>query len=228
MALATGCATSGGNHGLATVADADFAQLQAAQMGSVELARQAVLRTKDEQARAQLRLKEAYHEDQLAAADGKSAQAAIEQARTKEQIANEPRDQAKLEQARAQMETASMQQRAAAARADYAKKLIDARLSSAQAAEKKTTLEEAKLEVAKLQALQNANVQTAGKYDMTGFEQRVQSAEADYRSAQQKAKDQEWWAQKAQRVYGDAKSELEAQTAPVGTPQTGTGSGGTR
>jgi colicin import membrane protein len=223
VALSTGCATSG-KPAAAAVSDTDFAQLQASQMGRVDEARQAVLRARDEQARAQLRVREADNEDQLAAADGKSAQAATEQATTRERIAAETRDQAKLEQAKTLAQQAAMQRRAADARADYAKKLIDARQASALAADKKTTLAESKLEVAKLAALRNANVKASGKYDMAAFEQRVQQAQAEYDAADQKARDQEWWAQKAERVYGDAKSELQAQTAPAGTPQTGTGS----
>jgi hypothetical protein len=223
-ALVTGCATSGGNQSAATVADTDLAQLQAAQMHPVDQARQDVLRASDEQARAQLRLREAAHEDQLAAADAKSAQAATEQARTRAQIASETRDQGKLEQARVLMEQAGLQQRAAEAHADYAKKLIDARRASAQAADERASLTEAQLDLAKVQALRSANVQTTGKYDLTAFEQRVQKAQADYQSLEQKARNQEWWAQKAQRVYGDAQRELQAQTAPATTPQTGTGS----
>jgi hypothetical protein len=223
VALATGCATTSGGS-TATVADADFAQLQASQLGPVDQARQDMMRANDEQARAQLRLREAQHEDQLATADEKSAQAAAEQARTRHQIATETRDQAKLEQAEAMGEQVGLQQRAADAHADYAKKLIDARQASADAADKKAALAESNLEVAKLRALRSANVPTAGKYDMVAFEQRVQKAQAAYQSAQQKAKDQEWWAQKAQRIYGDAKSEFQAQTAPASTPQTGTGS----
>ena len=84
--------------------------------------------------------------------------------------------------------------------------------------------QEAKLEVAKLEALRGVNSQAAGKYDMAGFQQRVQKAQGEYQAADQKAKDQEWWAQQAQRTYGDAKSEFQAQTSPSGTPQTGTGS----
>ena len=77
--------------------------------------------------------------------------------------------------------------------------------------------------MAKLSALRNANLKTSGKYDMAAFEQRVQQAQAESDAATRKARDEEWWAQQAQRVYGDAKTEAQAQTTPAGTPQTGTG-----
>ena len=224
IALAIGCKTSGGSQSAGTIAETDFAQVPAAQMGPVDQARQSVARANDEQARAQLRLKEAQQEDQLAAADQKSAKAAMDQAKTKAQIAGETRDPSKIELAGRLSEQAGMQQRAADARSDYAKKLIDARQTSVAAADKKTALQEAKLEVAKLEALRGVNSQAAGKYDMAGFQQRVQKAQGEYQAADQKAKDQEWWAQQAHRTYGDAKSEFQAQTSPSGTPQTGTGS----
>lgn len=223
VALATGCATSG-NQSASAVADTDFAQVKAGQTGSVDQARQALGRANDDVGRAQLRLKEAQREDQLAAADQKSAQAAMEQARTRAQIAADTRDPSKTELAGRQTEQAGVQQRAADAHSDYAKRLIDARQASVTAAEKRAALEEAKLEVAKLHALRSANPQTAGKYDMAGFQQRAQKAQADFEAAEQKAKDEDWWAQQAHRTFGDAQSEFRAQTAPAGTPQTGTGS----
>lgn len=223
IAMAAGCATSGGNRS-GSVSDVDFAKVPTSQMGPVDQARQSVSRAGDEQARAELRLREAGREDQLATADVNAAQALADQARTMSQVATENRDAKKLEQSRALMEQAGAQRRAADARSDYATKLIAARQASKVAADKQRALADAKLDLAKLQALRKADTQAANKYDIGAHEQRVQQAQAGLDSAQQQARDQQWWAQQAQRVYADAQRELRAQTSATGSSQTGTGS----
>jgi len=223
--LAAGCATSGGTQqGAAKVSDADLGKLQADQLGQVDQARQRVFRASDEQARAQLRLRDAQHEEQIAASDQGTAKAAMEQANTMQQIAAESRDATKLEQARLLIERAGAQQRAADARTDYAKKLTAASQASAQAASKQKALADAQLEVSKLEALRRAGVPTSGTYDMAALEKNVLQAQATRDSAEQKARNAQWWAEEAHHVYGDAQRGLQAQTTPTGTAPTGTGS----
>lgn len=224
LALAAGCA-SGGARGGATVSDADFGRLQTGQMNAVDQARQFRDSARDEQARANLRQQQGEHEEQLAGADEQAAKAAAQQADAQAKIANDSREPAALEKARVLKTQAEMQQRAAAAHMDYAKKMKTARQSALDAAGKQVELSEARLERAKLESLQQAGNPAAGKYDMAKFQQRVDGAQKAFDSALQKTRDQEAQATASQHTWEDAQRQAQAQAVPLGTPQTGTGTG---
>ncbi|GEJ59471.1 hypothetical protein [Anaeromyxobacter diazotrophicus] len=225
LALAAGCATSGGGHGGATVSDADFGRLQVGQMGPVDQARQFLASAHDEQARAKLRLQEGQGEAQMAKADAQTAKAAAERADAQSKMANNSREPSQLELARSLKEQADVQQRAAKAHADYADKASAARKQAVAAADKQVALGEAKVELAKLQALQQAGIPAATKYDLTKFQQRVGEAQKDFDAALQKTRDEEAQATASQQTWEDARRQAQAQAVPLGAPQTGTGTG---
>jgi hypothetical protein len=227
LALLAGCATGeGAKSGGTAVSDADFGRLGPGRTGAVNQARQFLASAQDEEARAKLRLQEGQHEGELSKVDEDTAKAAVERSQAHAKMANESRDPAELERSRTLKQQADAAQRAAKAHEDYAKKAVAARQAAVDAAHKQVELGNARVELAKLQALQQGQVPAAGKYDMAKFQQRVDKAQKDFDAALQKTRDQELQATAAQRAYEDAQQQAQAQTVPLGTPQTGTGVGG--
>jgi hypothetical protein len=222
LALAAGCATSGGARSGATVSDADYGRLRAGQTGPVDQARLFQASARDERARAQLRLQEGQHEGQLARADEETAKAAAERAQAEAKMASESRDPAQLERARTLKERADAQQRAANAHAEYVKRMTAARKAAVDAADKQVALGDARVELAKLQSLQQAGVPAATKYDLAKFQARVDEAQKTFDAALQKTRDQEAQATATQRTFEDAQRQAQAQAVPLGEP-TGTG-----
>ncbi len=211
--MAAACASGRGERGLDTVSDSDFGRLQPGQAQGVADARQQALQARDELARAKLHLTDTQHEEELAKADQAAADSDRKRAEAESKMGAESNEPVQKQRAQELTETAQLHRRSADAHLEYAKKVSDSRKAEVDAAQKRLALADAKENLSKLKAMQEAGIPAAGKYDMGGMSNRVNSAETAHNEAVQKARSLESEATTARERWQDLNRQLQARTS---------------
>jgi hypothetical protein len=217
-AMLTACGTSKSAKQPVKVSDADYGRLEPGQTQVVDAAREDRGRARDELARAQLRLTQARHEDDLARADLEAAEGARIRAEARAAQSRESRAPEDIELARERANEAQLRKRAADAHMEYAKQLVEARQAEVAAAEQRVELQEARVEAAKLEALETAGVPAARKYLRSELTARVAEEQRDVERTSGQARALLQKAQDAERTWRDAQRQLQAQleSRPLG------------
>jgi colicin import membrane protein len=214
--LVVACASQKAEAPKATqVADVDYGRLTQEQMASVEAARRNEAAAGNDLARAQLRLKEADHEAELAQADVPAVEADRKRAEAEAKMAKESRDPAALDRAQGAKQSADIHEREVKAHADYAAKLKQACQAEATAAQRRLEASSAKVDQAKLQALQSAGVPAAAKYDASSFDTAVSDAAAKQAQAEADALGMRQQAVAAERQWEDLQQQLRAKKSAM-------------
>jgi colicin import membrane protein len=197
------------------VADADYGRLTPEQMAIVEAARRNEVAARNDLARAQLRLKEADHEAELAQADAPAVEADQKRAAAEAKMANESRAPDALDRAQAAKQGAEIHEREAKAHADYAAKLKQACQAEATAVQRRLEASTVKVDQAKLQALQSAAVPAAEKYDASSFERAASDAAAQQAQAEAEALGMRQQAVAAERQWEALQQQLRAKRSAM-------------
>ena len=197
------------------VADADYGRLTPQQTAVVETARRNEMAARDNLARAQLRLKEADHEEELAQADVPAVESDKKRAEAEEKMASESRNPAALDRAQGASQSAAIHEREAAAHADYAAKLKQACQAEATAAQRRLDTASAQVDQAKLRALQSAAVPAAEKYDPSSFDKAVSDAAAKQAQADAEALQKRQQAVLAERQWEELQQGLRAKSSAM-------------
>jgi colicin import membrane protein len=215
---------------LRPVSDADFGVLSPDQMGPVDTARGSLFAARDAVVRAQLRLREARNEVDLARLDRTAAQAEAQRAAGTVRAAGESADPSAQARAKELAEAARLRIEAAQAHATYAERLVEARKADVEAAGARVRIAEAELERSKLTALEEARIPAARNYDprpLDALVARAQSA-AQERAAAARAADQR--AAEAQGAWRTLSQRYQARISGIGAGTPGvrtTGGAGT-
>jgi len=197
------------------VADVDYGRLTPEQMAVVEAARRNEMAARDDLARAQLRLKEADHETELAQADVPAVEADKKRAEAETKKASESRDPAALDRAQGANQSAAIHEQEAKAHSDYAAKLKQACQAEAAAAQMRLETSSAQVDQAKLRALQSAAVPAAEKYDPSSFDKAVSDSAAKQSQAEAEALQKRQQAVLAERQWEELQRQLRAKNSAM-------------
>ncbi|HKB76976.1 MAG TPA: hypothetical protein VKC58_10310 [Myxococcales bacterium] len=197
------------------IADVDYGRLSPQQMAVVETAQRNEMAARDNLARAQLRLKEADHEEELAQADVPAVESDKKRAEAEAKMASESRNPAALDRAQGASQSAAIHEREAAAHADYAAKLKQACQAEATAAQRRLDAASAQVDQAKLRALKSAAVPAADKYDPSSFDKAVSDAAAKQAQADAEALQKRQQAVLAERQWEELQQGLRAKSSAM-------------